>query len=467
MSEKTRKSRPSAPAIGGDVTRRHAMSMSAVAAAAGTPFAATLAGIGSAAAQTATDYKALICFYQFGGNDNSNTVMPASGEAYADYRDARPNLAIPGNRILRINPIGNRGPALGVSPHLPKIRALFEQGRCAVMANVGPLNFPTSKAEYEAGLKSLPFQLFSHSDQTGAWHTGLPDRPSRTGWLGRMADIVGPVFSEPNSIPMQMSISGQNTMQVGAEAQQYQVSIYGPVPVYWTKPYGTFTPEIGDAMRTLMTRTTPHVMHRALTTIGKRALDSEVILTGALRTAPRLRTAFPNTWLGLQAQMVAKLIQVNQKLGHRRQVFFISTGGWDFHGDLLAEQGERLTEVDDALAALYGATVEMGLANNVTTFTASEFGRALQYNGRGSDHGWGGHHFVIGGAVRGKKVYGSFPTVAVGGPEDAGQGSLIPTTSVDQYAATLAAWFGVDPTSLATMLPNIGRFNNQNLGFMA
>ena len=457
---------PKAPALHQGINRRQAMRLSALGAAAGTPFIASLAGIGHAAAQSARDYKALVCVYLYGGNDDANTIIPASGSEYAAYASGRQSLALAQNTLLPITPQGYTGPPLAFTPHMPQLRGLFEAGRCAIMANVGTLNQPITKAQWEAGSVAAPFQLFSHSDQTGAWQTGLPDRPSRTGWLGRMGDLIAPSVNDPGSISMAMSIAGHNAIQVGQTTVQYQLTTRGPVRVQPLFGSSNFTPEAAAALRTLMTQGRSHLFENTLAQTGTRAIESEVKVGAALAGAPVLKTVFPTTNIGAQAAMVAKLISVNAALGHRRQVFFIASGGWDFHDNLLEEQQERLLQLDGALSSLYAATTELGVANQVTTFTASEFGRALQSNGRGSDHGWGGHHFMIGGAVRGRRVYGTFPTVALRGPNDAGQGRLIPTTSVDQYAATLASWFGTSASDLGTILPNLGRFSGSNLGFM-
>lgn len=458
---------PKAPAIHQGINRRQAMRLSALGAAAGTPFVASLAGIGHAAAQTARDYKALVCVYFYGGNDDANTIIPSGGSEYAAYASGRGSLALAQNTLLPISPQSYNGVPLAFTPHLPRLRGLFEAGRCAVMANVGTLNQPLSKAQWEAKSVSTPFQLFSHSDQTGAWQTGLPDRASRTGWLGRMGDLIGPTMNDAGAISLAMSIAGQNAIQVGQNIVQYQLTSRGPVRVNPLFGASNFTPEASAALRTLMTQSRSHLFENTLAQTGTRAIESEAKLGSILAAAPALTTAFPTTGLGAQAAMVAKLIAVNAALGQRRQVFFIASGGWDFHDNLLVEQQERLSEVDAAISSLYAATTELGLANQVTTFTASEFGRALQSNGRGSDHGWGSHHFMVGGAVKGRRIYGAFPTIALRGPDDAGQGRLIPTTSVDQYAATLATWFGASPTDLGTILPNLGRFSGANLGFMS
>lgn len=449
----------------GKATRREALR--ALGVGAGAPLFASLLASGNAAAQTATDYKALVVMLQQGGNDQSNTVIPRSGSQYSSYQSARPSLAIASSRILPITPNNWTGPEIGFGPQLAGLKTLFEQGRAGVVANVGPLVQPLTKAEYTSGSKPLPFQLFSHSDQQRAWETGYADKDSRTGWLGRLGDLTAGSFNAGSKVSVCMSISGNNLIQAGDSTQQYQLNSAGPVRIEQLgNLYGS---SVGAAaLRTMLTQNRWHTFEQTYNNICTRAITSGEVVTSALAAqGAALTTKFPETGLGAQAKMVAQMIRVRGTLGHRRQIFFIQTGGWDMHDALLETHEAKLTELDGALSALYAATVEMGVSQSVTTFTASDFGRALQFNGRGSDHGWGGHHFVIGGAVQGKRIYGSWPTVALNGPEDAGQGRLIPTTSLEEYSATLCRWFGADSAGLATIAPNLGRFANPNLGFLA
>jgi uncharacterized protein (DUF1501 family) len=450
----------------GDATRREAMKALGLGAATGAPLLASLVAAGNAAAQTANDYKALVVMLQAGGNDQSNMIVPRTGEGYAAYQRARPAVALAQNTLLPISPGAYTGPELSFCPQMPGVRTLFEQGRAAIVANVGPLVEPVTRAEYEAKSKRLPFQLFSHSDQQRAWETCYPDAGPHSGWLGRLGDLTAGAFNPGSRVSICMSLSGNNVIQVGDTTQQYQLNKQGPVQIQSLRSIYNST-IAGDALRQLVTENRWHVFETTQNAITARAITTGEVVSGALASqGPALATVFPDHDLGQQARMVAQLIRVRQSLGHRRQIFFLQTGGWDFHDDLLADQSPRLTAVDGAFSALYAATVEMGVASSVTMFTVSDFGRALQTNGRGSDHGWGGHHIVLGGAVAGRRVYGSWPTVALGGPEDIGQGRLVPTTSIDQYAATLARWFGADASVLGTICPNLSRFPTSNLGFL-
>lgn len=431
---------------------------------ASTPLALDLGAIGSAAAQTSGDYRALVCVFLNGGNDQSNTIVPVSDAEYAKYQTARPTLALAKSSLLPISPTGFSGPRLGLHPALASIKPLIDQGRCGILANVGMLSQPTSKAQWNGGIPAVqvPIALESHSDQANQWQTGVPNAASTTGWLGRTADLLKGSFNS-GQLSMCISTAGNNQLQAGSSTIPYAVTTAGAVPVAALAANSGFP---AAALRKLMTEQRSHLLEQQMNQTAVRSLDAERIVTAAL-AGVNVATAFPATGLGAQLKMVARMIAARTALGQRRQVFYVSLGGFDFHSDLLSAQNNLLKTVSDGLAAFYQATVELGVANNVTTFTASEFGRALQPNGDGSDHGWGGHHFVLGGQVRGNRVFGTWPTVALGAPEDARRGILIPTTSVDEYATTLATWLGVAAADLPKIMPNIGRFARPNLGFFS
>lgn len=437
----------------GSATRRQALKTLGLAASAGVPMLAPMLATGSAAAQTANDYKALVCVMQFGGNDQSNTIIPLGG-GYSAYQSARPTLAIAQGSVLPVTP--NSGQTIGFSPYMPLLRGLFEQSRCAVVANVGPLVEPITRAQWQAKSKPVPRQLFSHSDQTAVWESGYPDRISQSGWLGRLGDLTAAAYNPNSQVSMTISIAGTTLILAGEQTIQYQVSAGGvqrlqDINSLYSSAAG------GTALRNLLTQSRTHMLEGGYTSICNRAIANANIVQTAT-SGVTLTTQFPNTPLGSQARMVARMIGARNALSHRRQIFLISSGGYDNHNTLVEEHPGRLTELDGALSALYQATVELGVASNVTTFTTSEFGRALQHNGRGSDHGWGSHHLVIGGAVQGRRVYGTWPTVALNSDDDASNGSLIPTTSLDQYGAALAGWFGAGSGQLSTVMPNLSRF---------
>jgi uncharacterized protein (DUF1501 family) len=424
----------------------------------------------AAAATGPGDYRALVCVFLYGGNDGNNVVVPRGAE-HAAYVAARGGLALP-QSVLRPVASTPDGRQWGLHPALASMQSLYNQGRAAIVANVGPLVGPLTRAEYEAGSRAVPPQLFSHSDQTLHWQTALPDQPARTGWGGRVADLMRGANANAQ-LSMSMSLSGNNTFQVGNAVTQYQVSPDGSIGLGWYYDGNEWNDPPSVAIRRLMAQSYGNLFTQGYRDVFSRALDQDRLLASALEGLPPLATVFPeNNDLGQQLGMVAKLIAARSTLGLARQVFFCATGGYDTHDEQVGGQAQvgahadLLAELDAALAAFYAATVELGVASSVTTFTASDFGRTLVANGVGSDHGWGSHHFVLGGAVTGGRIYGDMPVLQLDGPDDVGDGRWIPTTAVDEYAATLARWFGVATSDLPLVLPNLGRFRRPDLGFM-
>ncbi|HWM94311.1 MAG TPA: DUF1501 domain-containing protein [Thermoanaerobaculia bacterium] len=425
----------------------------------------------AAAAPLDGDFKALVCVFLYGGNDSNNVIVPR-GVDYPAYAAARSNLALPQASLLPVTPLsGAGGRQWGLHPNLTGLRTLFNQQRVALVSNVGPLVAPVTRAEYLAGTAALPPQLFSHSDQTMHWQTGIPDQPGRSGWGGRTADLLHTLNTSPQ-VSMSMSLAGNNTFQIGSAVTQYQVSPDGSVGLGWYYDGNEWNHPPSIAIRKLMERSYGNLFQAGYRDVFQRALDQDRVLAAALEVAPPLQTAFPQTDLARQLRMIARLISIREALGLRRQVFFCAAGGYDTHGGQvgdLAQVGahaDLLAELDGALSAFYSATVELGVASDVTSFTASDFGRTYISNGDGSDHGWGAHHLVVGGDVAGGRFYGDVPTLAVDGPDDSGDGRWIPTISVDEYSATLARWFGVSASDLSLVFPNLGRFDTPDLGFL-
>ena len=425
----------------------------------------------AAAAPLDGDFKALVCVFLYGGNDSNNVLVPR-GTGYAGYSAARTTLAIPQASLRPITPLsGNDGRTWGLHPNLSGLQGLFGQQKLALVANVGPLVAPVTRSEYLAGTASLPPQLFSHSDQTMHWQTGIPDQPGRSGWGGRTADLLHSLNTTAQ-VSMSMSLAGNNTFQIGSAVTQYQVSPGGSIGLGWYYDGNEWNHPPSIAIRKLMERSYGNLFQKGYRDVFQRALDQDRVLAAALDAAPALTTVFPDTDLGGQLRMIARLISIREALGLRRQIFFCAAGGYDLHDSqiggsaLEGPHSDLLAELDGALSAFYAATVELGVPNDVTSFTASDFGRTYISNGDGSDHGWGAHHFVLGGAVSGGRFYGQVPTLAVDGPDDSGDGRWIPTTSVDEYSATLAKWFGVSTADLGLVFPNLGRFDTPDLGFL-
>ena len=452
-----------------DLARRAFLQRSSALGLAGTaaPWALNLAAMGEAAAQSAPDYKALVCVFLYGGNDHGNTLVPYDATNYAAYQTIRGSLATAQTSLAStvLTPLTALpgGMQLAMAPQLASLKSLFAAGKLAVQLNVGPLIVPTTLAQYKAQSVPLPPKLFSHNDQSSVWQSSMPEGAT-SGWGGRIGDL----FLDTNTASALtcMSVTGNAVYLAGHQAVQYQVSTSGAVPVKGAKTTLYGSTACATTMRDLITRSSSHLLEDEYAAITRRSMDTEAMITDAL-TSVTINTAFDtNSSLASQLLMVAKLIAARATLGVKRQVFLVSLSGFDLHDNLVAKHPGLLTDVNNSLTAFYNATVELGVANSVTTFTASDFGRTLTSNGDGSDHGWGSHHFVMGGAVHGQQYYGTAPAIAVNGPDDVGQGRLLPTTSVDQFAATLAAWFGVPDSEMSTIVPNIGNFTTRNLGFV-
>jgi len=448
-------------------SRRQFMRQSVCAAVGMTSLASTvfdLRRLAAAVPSSPTDYKALVCVFLYGGNDSNNMLVPFDASDYASYAAVRQDLALPQNTLLPITLLGGGdGRLWSLHPSMGGLQTLFASQRMAILANVGPLVAPITLDEYDNGTGALPPQLFSHSDQTTHWQTSIPDQPPATGWGGRVADMLQ-ALNGAAQISMCMSLAGSNTYQTGRMVSEFQVQPGGTPGLsgYTTDPSDPWS----NALRALLQASYGNLFQSGYRDIFQRAISNDALLQTALQNVPPLTTQFPQTDLGTQLQTVAQLIEARAALAQQRQVFFVATGGFDTHGGQLPAQAPLLQEVSDALAAFYAATVEMQVQNSVTAFTASDFGRTYLSNGDGSDHGWGSHHLIVGGAVLGGRLYGRVPTLAIDGPDDTGDGRWIPTTSVDEYSATLAKWFGVSATDMATVFPNLYRFSNPDLGFM-
>jgi uncharacterized protein (DUF1501 family) len=443
---------------------RRASALSVAGAAA--PWALNLAAMGEAAAQSApSDYKALVCVFLQGGNDYGNTLVPYDAASHAAYATIRQTLATSRDALAAtaLSQIVD-GRQMALAPQLPKLKGLWDAGQVGVQLNVGTLVQPTTLAQFKARNVPLPPKLFSHNDQQSLWQASNPEGAT-SGWGGRVGDLF--MNGNGTSTFTCINVSGNAVFLSGRNAVQYQVSTAGAVPINGVTKSLFGSSACSTALRSLITAERTHWMEAELNRVVKRSVDAQAMLGTALTSLPALATKFEATSLSTQLQMVAKLIAARQGLGARRQVYFVSIGGFDLHDQLVSRHAQALKQVDDALASFYAATVELGVADQVTTFTASDFGRTLTSNGDGSDHGWGSHHFVMGGAVKGGRFYGTLPSVSVNGPDDVGQGRLLPTTSVDQLAATLATWMGVSATDLPMVLPQIGNYSSRDLGYFA
>ncbi len=440
--------------------RGAALSAAGVAA----PWALSLAAMGEAAAAgPVSDYKALVCVFLYGANDHANTVVPYDATNHAAYTQIRPTLATPRDQLLPLPPAVAlpSGVELAFAPQLTGLKSLFDAGQLGVVLNVGPLVVPTTLAQYNAKSVPLPPKLFSHNDQQSVWQSSLAEGAT-SGWGGRMGDLF--LSSNATSTFTCMNVSGNAVFMSGQQAVQYQVSSTGAVKLQATASPAFGSAEVSQALLALTQGASSRWLEAEHARIMARAVQAESTLSSGLAAAPPLTTPFntANSLAG-QLQMVARIISARQSLGVRRQVFMVSLGGFDLHDNLLTQHPGLLASVSEAISSFQAAMVALGVSQQVTTFTASDFGRTLTSNGDGSDHGWGSHHMVVGGAVSGRRFFGVNPVVAVNGPDDVGQGRLLPTTSVDQLGAALATWFGVPRSELPLVFPNIGNFSLDRL----
>jgi len=408
----------------------------------------------------ATDYKALVCVFLYGGNDANNVIIPHDDAGYASYAAARGVLAIPQLSLLPITFLDGDTRDFGFHPKLPELQSLFNQGKLAMVANVGTLVGPITKSDYLSVGAAAPPKQFSHADQSVQWQSSAPDH-TNSGWGGRIADLLNSL-NRNSSVSLTISVAGTNTFEVGNTVVPFQVSPVGNFALAGFNGSANANIRL-QAFKELLAQPHNNLLEQAYADRVTRSIADNDILA----VVPAFSTAFPNTDLGKQLKMVARFINARGNLGMQRQIFFCSVEGFDTHSGQLAAQSGLLSELSQALAAFYSATVDMGVDQQVTTFTASDFGRTFTTNGVGSDHGWGSHQFVLGGAIQGGRLYGTLPTLAIGGPDDTGQGRWIPTTSVDEFSATMASWFGVAASDLSTVFPNIGRFAHPNLGFLS
>ena len=423
-------------------------------------------GMMNALAQGASNYKALVCVFLFGGNDSHNMLVPQSQAAFDAYKSIRGSLALPDANAKLLPVSAFDGTPYGLNNGLSSIAPLWAQHKLAAVANVGMLVQPTTRQQYVGGTAHVPTNLFSHADQVIAMQAGNPFGSGGTGWAGRVSDAVQPMNGS-STFPPAISVAGSalfcagNIVQSASLIPGFDMTLNGMTA--WPDSAAAAK---AQALQEILTFDTGLALVQSADRVRQDAITLNGLLKNLTSGAP-LSTQFPQTDIGRQLQQVAQIIQLRASTGMSRQVFFCSLGGFDTHSGQSWEQWDLLRQVSAGMLSLYNATAEMGIADQVTTFTESEFGRTLQPSGSGTDHGWGSHHLVLGGAVKGGDVYGTFPMPALGGPDDANnRGVLIPSTSVDQYGATMAKWFGVGPASLPQVFPNLSNFGTADVGFM-
>ncbi len=422
-------------------------------------------GLLPAMAQAASNYRALVCVFLFGGNDSNNTVVPMDDASFQAYMSLRGGLALPASQLT--------APALSVSgaPYsfhgkLPDLANLFCSKELAVVANVGSLVQPLTRDQYQQAQAPIPNNLFSHSDQQLQWQTSIAQGRSPTGWAGRAADYIAAQKMNPSNFPVFLSVSGNVLEGAGASTQPVAVA---PGQSLLLQGFNNSSGSQArlSAVNSLLTADTGVSLVQAANQVMANSIADAQALTNALGKAPTLNTQFPKTSLGAQLEQVVQIMSVQSALGMNRQIFFCSLGGFDTHTNELNTHNTLYPQLNGALVAFYNATQELGMADQVTAFTESDFSRTFQpTTGDGSDHAWGSNQLVIGGAVAGGQIYGQFPTFELAGQSDADtRGRWIPTTAVDQYGATLASWFGIPDSALASVFPNLANFSTSKLAF--
>ncbi|MGA2595605.1 MAG: DUF1501 domain-containing protein [Bryobacteraceae bacterium] len=423
-------------------------------------------GLLPALAQNGPDYRALVCIFLFGGNDSNNTVIPMDDASYKAYMSIRGGLALTGSELT---PVVNSvsGAPYAFHAKLTELSSLFASKELAVVANVGSLVQPLTRAQYQQQQAPIPLNLFSHSDQQLQWQTSVAQGSSPTGWAGRAADYIVSQNMNSSGFPTFVSLAGNSLEGAGVTTQPVAIT---PGQSLQLKGFNSSAESEArlNAMTSLLTSDNGMSLVQAANNTLSNSIADANLLDAALAKVTPLKTQFPKTSIGEQLQQVAQIVQVHADLGMRRQIFFCSLGGFDTHTNELNTHNTLYPQLSPAIAAFYDATQELGMAQNVTTFTESDFSRTLQpTSGDGSDHAWGSHHMVVGGAVQGGQIFGKFPTFQLGGPDDADtRGRWIPTTSIDQYGATLSSWFGIPNGSLATVFPNFPNFGSAKLGFL-
>lgn len=428
-------------------------------------------GLINALAQGTSPFQSLVCIFLFGGNDANNMLVPNDTTGYANYNTIRGGggLALTQTSLLPITAktAQNGSTLFGLHPNLPEVQALYNSGNLAFMANVGPLVQPMTRAQYQAKSLTIPANLFSHADQQAQWQTSELDGFPTTGWAGRVADVVQPLINGNTPFPPITSVAGSAIFCTGQQTQPYAI-IPGTTP--GLTGFDSSAPSTARLaqLQQLLTLDTGASMIQAASSITQNSLADTAVLSSALASGGTLQTQFPATGLGAQLLQVAKILQVRSALGLKRQIFFCSLGGFDTHSNQIATQQSLFSQLSPAINAFYLATKELGIDQQVTTFTMSDFSRTYQpATDGGTDHAWGGIQMMVGGAVKGGDIYGTLPVFALAGPNDVGNnGRWIPTTALDQYGATLASWFGVPAGDLAGVFPNLGNFAVKNLGFV-
>ena len=418
------------------------------------------------------DYKALVCILLAGGCDSFNILVPRGTNEYDEYAATRAGMALPQADLLPINPLNPMGKEFGLHPKFGAIQNLFEQGKAAFVSSIGTLVHPIAdETDYKNNPYKRPQGLFSHSDQIHQWQTSVPqNRTIASGWGGRMADIMQSM-NEHQNISMNISLSGKNVFQAGNSVIEYAIKntgVTGLTAIGGGSNNGFLNRTRTDAVNSLLAQNYSNILQSTYAGLKQNALMAQSDFIHAIDKVPPFATTFSGGRLAPNLEMIAKVIAARDLLKMNRQTFFVNYGGWDHHHNLLESQDIMLEELSTAIGELYNALVELGLEDKVTIFTISDFGRTMTSNGTGTDHAWGGNALVVGGAVKGKDIYGPYPDLYLADNPmiTGGRASIIPQISTDEYFAELALWYGLPSGNLSDVLPNIGNFYSHSPGSM-
>ncbi|MFT6289040.1 MAG: hypothetical protein ACJAYC_000698 [Halieaceae bacterium] len=462
-------------------TRRNLLKLSAASSLAlsGGSLLGTLSSMNAQAIDTG-GYRALVCIFLFGGMDCHDTVLPYDSASYDQYASIRSSLlqayaGLPGGSsrtqqaLLPLEPASANfgGRQFALPPQMSAMHSLFAQGNAAIVGNVGPILQPTDRAGFLGGA-ALPKRLFSHNDQQSTWMSFAPEG-SQLGWGGRFGDAAATANANVENIFSQISLAGNSVFLSGDLVSPYQIGVGGVPSLFLLDRAGGVPATLESILQNHFTSAgadRSNLFERDVINLSQSSFAANDLLEAALRSAPDIDTAFPASPLGAQLSAVARTMAVRDVLGASRQVFFVGLGGFDTHSAQANTLPALQQDISDSMAALYNATVELDIAQEVTSFTAADFGRTLTVNGDGTDHGWGGHHFVVGGAVKGGDIYGDMPVAELGHGQDSGNGRLIPSVSVEQFAAPMGAWYGLNPTEMNVALPGLANFPGGGLGFL-
>lgn len=458
-------------------SRRNFLGTASCAALGSTTILSTLFNLKMANAATAVNssimgggnYKALVCILLGGGNDSFNMLVPTDSSEYNIYAQTRSNLALAQNSLLSLNGTTTAGQNIGLHPSMSGVQTLFNQNKLSFIGNVGTLVQPITKTQYENNAIPIPLGLYSHSDQMQQWQTSVPNSRSAIGWGGKTADLLSNLNTNQN-ISMNISLSGSNTFQAGNNTIEFVVEPTGSIGIYGYGETDSWNQRRTTAVNSLIEHQYQDVLKQSYANTIKNAQNAHDSFSTVVGNVPAFTTTFSENQISKSMEMIAKVIAARNELGMCRQTFFVNFDGWDHHDEVLNAQSLMLGTLSTAMKEFYDALEELGVQNDVTTFSASDFARTLTSNGNGSDHGWGGHCMVMGGSVDGGRFFGDYPSLALNGNLIVDEAAVLPTLSTDEYFAELALWFGVAPSDLNLVLPNIGNFysigSGNPIGFM-